>query len=160
LPRLSGRRGGQGRGDRGWAKTAPPDVGHDPGRLKSRGWRRAFTLRSQIHSCLPPPSDLPPGPLPRWCVSSGAGKGPGRDARDMRERFGTALAHEPRTSRPGPHRLQTFALASGIRAFLSAAFPLHARIHRKRRTPPRALLDDIPAVAITLVHRRTRCRSR
>jgi small subunit ribosomal protein S15 len=36
-----------------------------------------------------------------------------------------------------------------IPAFLSAAFPLYARIHRKRRIPPRALLDDIPALAIT-----------
>jgi hypothetical protein len=41
LRRLSGRRGG--RGNRGGEK-AVPTVGQDSGYLKSRGWRRAFTL--------------------------------------------------------------------------------------------------------------------
>lgn len=41
--------------------------------------------------------------------------------------------------------------ARRIRPFISAPFPLYARIPRKRRTPPGALLDDIPAVAITLL---------
>jgi hypothetical protein len=54
-----------GRRDRGWAKETPPAVRHDPGLLKSRGWRCAFTLRSHIHSRPPPPSCPPPGPPPR-----------------------------------------------------------------------------------------------
>ena len=42
---------------------------------------------------------------------------------------------------PPPH-------AAGICAFLQAVFPVYARI-RHADSPPRALLDDIPACAIT-----------
>jgi hypothetical protein len=103
--------GGLGRGDRGRAQEAPPAVGHDAGRLESRGWRRALTLRSQIHPRPPPPPHLPPGPPPRWHASSGAGKGPGSGARDMRDRLGHARTHGPRKSRPWPHgKRQAIAL--------------------------------------------------
>jgi hypothetical protein len=76
-----GWRRGLGREDRGGEK-AVPTVGQDAGRLKSRGWRRAFTLRSYIHPCPPLPSPPPARPLPRWRDASGAGQGPGNDARD------------------------------------------------------------------------------
>ncbi len=101
LRRLSGGRGGPGRGDRGGEKAAPT-VGQDAGRLESRGWRRAFTLRLQIHPRPPQPSHPPARPLPRWRGSSGAGQGPGSGAGHMRERLGTARAHDPRKSRQGP----------------------------------------------------------
>jgi hypothetical protein len=58
-PAAAFRQGGSGR-----AKEAPPAVGHDPGRLDSRGWRRAFTLCSQSHPCRPQPSQPPPRPCP------------------------------------------------------------------------------------------------
>ncbi len=99
MRRLSGRRGGLGRGERGWAKEAPPAAGLEPGLLDSRGWRRALTLRSHIHPRPMPPLHPPPGPLPQWCASSGAGKGPGSSAREMPEWLGDALTHEPRKSR-------------------------------------------------------------
>jgi hypothetical protein len=43
-----GWRSGLGRGDRSGEK-AVPTVGQDSGRLKSRGWRREFTLRLHFH---------------------------------------------------------------------------------------------------------------
>jgi hypothetical protein len=113
LRRLSGRREGLGRGNRGGEK-AVPTVGQDLGCLKSRGWRRAFTLRSYLHPCPPLPPPPPARPLPRWRDASGAGQGPGNDARDMRDRLGTARAHDPRRSRPASrNRLQAIALGAG-----------------------------------------------
>jgi hypothetical protein len=100
LRRLSGRRGGRGQGDRGWAKEAPPAAGHEPGRLDSRGWRHEFTLRSHIHPR--PPPHPPPRPLPRWHGSSGAGMGSRSDLRGRQERLGKARARKPRKSGPGP----------------------------------------------------------
>ncbi len=70
LQRLFGRRGGFGRGDQGGEETAPT-VGQDLGRLESRGWRRGFTLRLQIHPRLPPPLHPPARPLQRWRDASG-----------------------------------------------------------------------------------------
>jgi hypothetical protein len=83
-------------------KQALPTVGQYLGRLESRGWRRALTLRSYFHPRPPPPTYPSHGPLPRCRQSSGAGKGPGSDARDMRDRLGNATAQEPGKSRPGP----------------------------------------------------------
>jgi hypothetical protein len=112
LRRLSGRRGGRGQGDRGWAKEAPPAVGHDPGRLDSRGWRREFTLRSHIHP-RQPPHPPPPPPLPRWHGSSGAGMGSRSDLRGRQERLGKARARKPRKSGPGPRNtLPAIALSA------------------------------------------------
>jgi hypothetical protein len=55
LPLRSGFPAGGGPGPGGSARAtkAPPAVGHDPGRLDSKAWRRAFTLRSQSHPCPP-----------------------------------------------------------------------------------------------------------
>ncbi len=112
MRRLSGWRGGLGRGDRGGAKEALPDVGHDPGRFESRGWRRALTLRSRIHSRPPPPPHPPCRPCRDDADHQRQKKGPGSDARDRTEGFGTAPAQDPRKSRPGPrNRLQAIALA-------------------------------------------------
>ena len=111
MGRLSGRREGLDRGDRGGERAAPT-VGQDLGCLKSRGWRRAFTLRSYFQPCPPLLLPLPPRPLPRWHDSAGGTKGAGeRRAGDMRDRLGTARAHDPRKSRPRPrNRLQAIAL--------------------------------------------------
>ena len=136
LGRLSGRREGLDRGDQGGERAAPT-VGQDLGCLKSRGWRRAFTLRSYFQPCPPLLLPLPPRPLPRWHDSAGGTKGAGeRRAGDMRDRLGTARAHDPRKSRPGPrNRLQAIALGhvcltgrnpSGLGAAdLKSTAPLH-----------------------------------
>jgi hypothetical protein len=93
------------KGDRGWAKEAPPAVGHDPGRLDSRGWRRAFTLRSRSHPG-PSPSSHPPPPAPcrdgarHQGQERGRGAARGTCARGWVTRLGTARARDPRN--PGP----------------------------------------------------------
>ncbi len=110
---------GSGAGGAGRKKKAPPTVGQDAGRLKSRGWRRVFTLRSYIHLRPPPPSPPPARPLPRWRDASGAGQGPGGGARDRRDRLGKARAHDPRASRPGPHNRRP-VIAPGARRIGSA----------------------------------------
>jgi hypothetical protein len=68
LRRLSGRGGGPGRGDRGWAQEAPPAAGHDPGSFGLKGLAAriyfAFTDPSP-----PTPAVAPaPPPLPRQSV--------------------------------------------------------------------------------------------
>ena len=99
------------RGEAGAGKEAVPTVGHDPGRLESRGWRRGLTLRSHIHPRRAPQSHQPPRPRPHWRDVSGSGKGPGSGAQDTRGRSGNTRAHEPHKSRPRPHsRHQTMAL--------------------------------------------------
>jgi hypothetical protein len=117
MARLSCR-GELGRVERG-GEQAVPTVGQDAGRLESRGWRRDFTLRSYFHPRSPLPSPPPVRTLPRWRGSSGAGKGPGSGARDMRGQLCTARTREPHLSRPGPHNtLQAIAL--GAMPFLTA----------------------------------------
>jgi hypothetical protein len=111
LRRLSGRGGGLGRGDRGWAKKAPPAVGHDPGSFGLKGLAArvyfAFTYSS-------PPAPATPSPAAMARIIRGR-KGAGGHAGDMRDRLGNAPAQDPRKSRPRPHSMLK-AIALGRRA--------------------------------------------
>ena len=86
----------------GGGGKALPTVGQNPGRLDSRGWRRAFTLRLRFHPLSQLPPNAPPDRLLLWRGSSGTGKGPGSDAWERRERSGNTPVQEPCTSRSGP----------------------------------------------------------
>jgi len=98
LRRLSGRQGGLGRGDRGWAQEAPNAVGHDPGLLKSRGWRRAFTLRSHFHPAHPRRRTRHATPAAMARTIRGR-KGAGARRAD---KVGHGARRGPAQSRPGP----------------------------------------------------------
>lgn len=142
MRRLSGRRGGLSRGDRGVEQALPAD-GQNRGRLESKGWRREFTLRLHIYPRQPLPSHRP---LRRWRASSRAGKGPGSGVRDMRDRLGNALAHKSRSSRPGAYNtlpaiaLGQGPLASDIRRNRSCDCGSRAVQHRPQQCPALVIL--------------------
>jgi len=85
---------------RGTARLRPVEIARLR-QIARKTWRY-FGLRSQSHPRPSLPPHPPPRPLPRWRASSGAGKGPWSDARDLRERLGTARAHDPRNPDPIP----------------------------------------------------------
>ncbi len=68
LRRLSGRRGGLGRGDRGWAKEAPPAAGHDPGSFGLKGLAARIYFAFTDPSLPTPAAAAAPPPLPRQSV--------------------------------------------------------------------------------------------